>query len=29
MLTGQLPSQIDKIWDAFWSVGISDPIEVM
>jgi hypothetical protein len=29
MLTGPLPSQIDKIWDAFWSGGISNPPEVM
>ena len=24
MLTGQLRSQIDRIWDAFWSGGISN-----
>jgi hypothetical protein len=24
MLTGQLRSQIDKIWDTFWSGGISN-----
>jgi type I restriction enzyme M protein len=29
MLTGELRSQIDKIWDAFWSGGISNPLEVM
>ena len=29
MLTGQLRSQIDKIWDAFWSGGISNPLEVI
>ena len=29
MLTGDLRSQIDRIWDAFWSGGISNPIEVM
>ena len=29
MLTGELKSQIDKIWDAFWSGGISNPIEVI
>jgi type I restriction enzyme M protein len=29
MLTGQLRSQIDRIWDAFWSGGISNPLEVI
>ena len=29
MLTGELRSQIDRIWDAFWSGGISNPLEVM
>jgi type I restriction enzyme M protein len=29
MLTGDLRSQIDRIWDAFWSGGISNPLEVM
>jgi N-6 DNA Methylase/HsdM N-terminal domain len=29
MLTGQVRSQIDKIWDAFWSGGISNPLEVI
>lgn len=29
MLTGELRSQIDRIWDAFWSGGISNPIEVI
>src|SRR3954470_2806739 len=29
MLTGELRSQIDKIWDAFWSGGISNPLEVI
>jgi type I restriction enzyme M protein len=29
MLTGQLRSQIDHIWDAFWSGGISNPLEVI
>lgn len=27
MLTGELKSQIDRIWDAFWSGGISNPLE--
>ena len=28
MLTGDIKSQIDRIWDAFWSGGISNPLEV-
>lgn len=29
MLTGELRSQINAIWDSFWSGGISNPLEVM
>jgi type I restriction enzyme M protein len=29
MLTGEAKGQIDRIWDAFWSGGISNPLEVM
>jgi hypothetical protein len=29
MLTGELRSQIDAIWNSFWSGGISNPMEVM
>nr|WP_315494220.1 class I SAM-dependent DNA methyltransferase [uncultured Rhodoferax sp.] len=29
MLTGELRSQINSIWDSFWSGGISNPLEVM
>lgn len=29
MLTGELRSQVDGIWNAFWSGGISNPLEVM
>src|SRR5437660_10371209 len=29
MLTGELKSQIDRIWDAFWTGGISNPLEVI
>jgi type I restriction enzyme M protein len=29
MLTGELRGQINAIWDAFWSGGISNPLEVM
>jgi type I restriction enzyme M protein len=29
MVTGEIKSQIDRIWDAFWSGGISNPLEVI
>ena len=29
MLTGEIRSQIDTIWNAFWSGGISNPLEVI
>ncbi len=29
MLTGEIRSQIDAIWNAFWSGGISNPMEVL
>ncbi len=29
MMTGELRNQVDRIWDAFWSGGISNPLEVM
>ena len=29
MITGPIKSQIDQIWNAFWSGGISNPIEVI
>lgn len=29
MLTGELRSQVNSIWDSFWSGGISNPLEVM
>lgn len=29
MLTGELRSQVDAIWNAFWSGGISNPMEVL
>ena len=29
MLTGEIRGQVDRIWDAFWSGGISNPLEVM
>jgi type I restriction enzyme M protein len=29
MLTGEVRNQVDRIWDAFWSGGISNPLEVI
>lgn len=29
MVTGELKSQIDAIWNSFWSGGISNPLEVI
>ena len=29
MLTGELRSQVDKVWDSFWSGGIANPLEVI
>ncbi|MDO8671833.1 MAG: class I SAM-dependent DNA methyltransferase, partial [Dehalococcoidia bacterium] len=29
MITGEIKSQVDRIWDAFWSGGIANPIEVI
>lgn len=29
MITGSIRNQIDRIWDAFWSGGISNPLEVI
>jgi type I restriction enzyme M protein len=29
MLTGEIRSQIDQIWNQFWSGGISNPLEVI
>jgi type I restriction enzyme M protein len=29
MITGEIKSQIDRIWDSFWSGGISNPLEVI
>ena len=29
MLTGKLRNQVDKIWEAFWTGGISNPISVI
>jgi type I restriction enzyme M protein len=29
VLTGTLRGQVDRVWDAFWSGGISNPLEVI
>jgi type I restriction enzyme M protein len=29
MLTGQIRNQIDQVWDAFWSGGLSNPLAVI
>jgi type I restriction enzyme M protein len=29
MLTGEIRGQIDRIWDSFWTGGISNPLEVI
>ena len=29
MITGEIRNQVDRIWDAFWSGGIANPLEVI
>ena len=29
VITGDLKSKVDRVWDAFWSGGISNPLEVI
>src|SRR5438309_1705503 len=29
MITGELKSQVDQVWNSFWSGGISNPLEVI
>jgi type I restriction enzyme M protein len=29
MITGDVKNQVDRIWDSFWSGGISNPLEVI
>ena len=29
VLTGELKSKVDSVWEAFWTGGISNPIEVL
>jgi type I restriction enzyme M protein len=29
MITGELKSQVDKIWESFWTGGVSKPVTVI
>ena len=29
MIIGELKSQVDKIWEAFWTGGIKNPLSVI
>lgn len=29
MITGEIKNQIDKIWDAFWAGGLTNPMEIL
>ena len=29
VITGELRGKIDRVWDSFWSGGISNPLEVI
>ncbi len=29
MITGEIKSQIDKIWNDFWTGGISNPLTII
>ncbi len=29
VITGELKSKIDRVWDSFWSGGIGNPLEVI
>jgi len=29
LITGEIKSQVDRVWDAFWSGGISNPLSVI
>ena len=29
MITGELRSKIDRIWETFWTGGITNPLEVI
>ena len=29
MITGELKNKVDKIWEIFWTGGITNPLEVI
>src|SRR5882757_9702515 len=29
VITGELKTKVDRVWESFWSGGISNPLEVM
>ena len=29
MITGEIKSQVDKIWESFWTGGVSNPLTVI
>jgi type I restriction enzyme M protein len=29
MITGEIKSQVDKIWEAFWTGGVTNPLTVI
>ena len=29
MLTGEIRNQVDRVWDTFWTGGISNPLAVI
>ena len=29
VITGAIKSQVDRVWDAFWSGGVSNPLSVI
>jgi type I restriction enzyme M protein len=29
MITGALKSQVDQVWNAFWSGGVANPLTVI
>ena len=29
MITGELRNKIDKIWETFWTGGLTNPLEVI
>ena len=29
MITGDVRNKVDRVWDAFWTGGISNPLEVI